>query len=89
MIYAVWQGLFLHGISHLKIRHEHTTLSEHDEEIALDKFAVDFIYSEVLNYMQSENLYVFQAWLVKQKRTMRIVLGLAFILKTTAVKNCS
>lgn len=52
---------FLHKISHLKIRHEHTTLSEHDQEFACDKYAVDFMLSEVLNYMQSENLDVFQA----------------------------
>lgn len=59
MLYG--RGFFLHGISHLKIRHEHTTLSEHDQEFAFDKFAVDFMLSEVLNYTQSENLYVFQA----------------------------
>lgn len=78
---------FLHEISHLKIYHEQLALSGHDEEFECDKFAVDFMLSQVLNYAQSENYDVLQTSLVKQKRAMGIILGLAFILKTTAVND--
>lgn len=78
---------FLHEFSHLKINHEQSILSIHEEEFECDNFAVEFMLSRVLNYAQSQNYDVSQTSIVKQKRAMGIILGLAFILKTTKVKD--